>query len=45
MFRVKDHEGNIICFSDIGELILFMQEKGITLIDCSYGDLDFIISI
>ena len=43
MIRIKDKEGNIKCFSDIGELILFMEEEEIDLIDCSYGDFDFAI--
>ena len=45
MIRVKDHEGNIKCFSDIGELILYMEEREINFIDCSYGEFDFIVSL
>ena len=45
MYRVKDHEGNIKCFEDIGDLILFMKENNINLIDCNYGDFYFTISI
>ena len=45
MIRIKDSEGNIKCFNDIGELILYMEQEEITLIDCSYGDLGFSISI